>query len=990
MTQDHDAHDVDSEHDLAGALGVGAATPPATSTFDAGRVLARAAARRALFPELVEAQDPIAIGRYRIRELLGRGGMGVVYAADDPELHRRVAIKVLGSGDGDDDARARLVREAQALARVAHPNVVAVHDAGTVPALSALGGRAGETWVFVAMELVEGATLRQWLLAAQHSWREILATLVAAGRGLAAVHAAGLVHRDVKPDNVMIGRDGRTRVMDFGLARGPEMDATEPSVGHRDALSLSVTRTGAIVGTPAYMAPEQHLGLPLDAKSDQFGFCVMAWEALHGVRPFRGRTVEELAAAVCDGRLAPLPETSRVPQWLRHALRRGLATDPSQRFASMDALLEALQRDPGRRRIAQVLTAGVTIALLAGAAAQAWSHRRTASTCAAAAAEIDRVWNDDARARVREAFDATAAPHARATFERVVPWLDRERDAWTELRERACLAEAASPRSEQGPRQRACLHDRLAGFTATIDELTRADRALLDQAVTMAAGLQPVAQCEQERELLRYDTPAATQGEDAEAVRAELARARTAVAAARFDEAWVHAQAASAAGAALDDPRLRAECELMGGAIEQAQGHFDRAAPLLLSAYHRAGAAGADELAAATATRMVRVSEGLGQLDRAEAWADDARMWLERAGELGGVRESDLLAAVASVQNERGRYADALATAEAALALTRTAEGEHHPDVAISTATVGAQAGMAGDATRARVELERALALGEPLLGEHPDVAIWIANLGMLAEERGALDEALSLHRRALQILEHTAGPDSPTVAGVEDNIGRVHYLLDQLDEAERHHRRALAIRERIGNDGDLAYSYNNLATLALKRSEPGRAVEALRAAVAAMERSSPGDHPVTATLLGGLALALGRDQKYDEAVSTVERAIAMAERTHADAGAVAHLRDLAGTVLVDAGKPRDAIERYRAAMAQRAAAQGDPDDDLDAWQGLARAHLALAEPDAAADAAERALAILARRQVAPAQRASLELLLARASWDAGRDRTRA
>src|SRR5580692_5487852 len=324
------------------------------------------------------------IGRYVVLGLLGRGGMGEVYAAYDPELDRKIAVKLLrtrgGSGEAASDGKTRLLREAQAIARLSHPNVVIVYDVGTFCES-----------VFIAMEFVEGHTLGYWLQAETRGWREVLDVYVAAGRGLVAAHAAGLVHRDFKPDNVMITKSGLVRVMDFGLARelmtadapslgglaldaaaraaaladtfenGADLDATA-KLGAGGApneavpgisggyLRLKLTQTGAMLGTPAYMAPEQFAGTGGDARSDQFSFCVALYEGVCGSRPFAGDNVLALMANVVAGVVSDLPPDARVPAWLRRILLRGLSADPKDRFPSMTELLAALGHDPAVRR----------------------------------------------------------------------------------------------------------------------------------------------------------------------------------------------------------------------------------------------------------------------------------------------------------------------------------------------------------------------------------------------------------------------------------------------------------------------------------------------------------------------------------------------------------------------------------------------------------------------------------------------------------------
>jgi serine/threonine protein kinase len=291
-----------------------------------------------------------------VLEILGRGGMGEVYAAYDPELDRKIALKILHAGGPANDSRgrSRLLREAKAIAKLRHPNVIAVHDAGTL-----------DDRVFLAMEHVEGMTLGAWLAERPRTRQEILNVFVAAGRGLEAAHAAGLVHRDFKPQNVMVGRDGDVRVMDFGLARsideepepvpGPAALAAAQSdlavsAGAPGRAALPLTRTGELVGTPLYMAPEQFRAERTDARTDQFSFCVALYQALYGAYPFAGAGFGELMAAVNGGQVQPPPAKSAVPPWLRRILLRGLSVDPAARWPSMQVLTAALGRDPARRR----------------------------------------------------------------------------------------------------------------------------------------------------------------------------------------------------------------------------------------------------------------------------------------------------------------------------------------------------------------------------------------------------------------------------------------------------------------------------------------------------------------------------------------------------------------------------------------------------------------------------------------------------------------
>jgi len=311
-------------------------------------------------------------GRYVLLELVAGGGMGLVYAAYDPELNRKVALKVLRPNTcgkiNRSEARMRLLREAQAMARLSHPNVIAVHDVGSF-----------EDQIFIAMEYVSGRTVSQWLEEKQRPYRDVLDVFIHAGRGLAAAHAAGMVHRDFKPDNVLVSNDGRVKVLDFGLARAAEsvqqeseppslqtQTSTEAQLSTPGMLAQQLTRTGAFLGTPNYMAPEQLLRGSTDARSDQFSFCIALYEGLYGQRPFQGDNVEALAAEAVAGRVKEPPNSSGIPNWVRRILLRGLSPNPTDRYPSMDALLQSFV-DAGEPRIQRRQARALWISATAGA-----------------------------------------------------------------------------------------------------------------------------------------------------------------------------------------------------------------------------------------------------------------------------------------------------------------------------------------------------------------------------------------------------------------------------------------------------------------------------------------------------------------------------------------------------------------------------------------------------------------------------------------------
>jgi predicted Ser/Thr protein kinase len=311
------------------------------------------------FPEMLDPWLPgTQVGRYELRECIGSGGLGVVFAGFDPKLGRAVAVKLLRPDRAAlPDHRARVLREAQAMAQVRHPNVVEVHDVGETDDATST--------VYIVMELLDGISLQEWL-ARRPSWRAIVAAFVEAARGLAAAHKRGVIHRDFKPTNAMVGTDGRVRVLDFGLARESIAEASTEPVLFRsddDMLSVELTDADKVLGTPPYMAPEQHVGERIDGRADQYSLCVTLYEGLFGRRPFVGESMRELTDAKLAGRMLPLTGKP-VPRALRLVIERGLAPEPRHRFPSMDALASALERVLRRPRWNPLATlgAGATIA----------------------------------------------------------------------------------------------------------------------------------------------------------------------------------------------------------------------------------------------------------------------------------------------------------------------------------------------------------------------------------------------------------------------------------------------------------------------------------------------------------------------------------------------------------------------------------------------------------------------------------------------------
>jgi tRNA A-37 threonylcarbamoyl transferase component Bud32 len=382
----------------------------------------------------------LRVGRYVLLERLGHGAMGFVYTAYDPELTRTIALKLirpeLDLGKTQGSARARLLREAQAAARLEHPNVVTVHEAGVADDVA-----------FIAMEYVKGQTIRRWMTANDRPrpWREGLAVFLQAGEGLAAAHRGGILHRDFKPDNILLDDEGRARVVDFGLAGITHEQASRPTgleelvSGSHSKLDMHMTVTGTVLGTPAYMAPEQHASTKVDARADQFAFAVSLYEALYGVRPFAGKDLSELLEAKQE-RLSREKSRARVPGWVRAVVMRGLASDPDARWPDMPAMLAALRSNPNLRRWGWGTAAALVVTVSAGLGSQAHERAEIEAACEAEGQAIHELWNDADIALRRAAFEATGLSFAVDSWARVQATVDEYVEAYARERTALCRA----------------------------------------------------------------------------------------------------------------------------------------------------------------------------------------------------------------------------------------------------------------------------------------------------------------------------------------------------------------------------------------------------------------------------------------------------------------------------------------------------------------------------------------------------------------------
>ncbi len=542
----------------------------------------------------VPAGEPFRAGRYVILHHVGHGAMGNVYAAYDPDLERKVAVKVLRDSTRGRPLPASLDREARAMAKLTHPHVVTVYDVGSC-----------DRGVFVAMEFVEGLTLRTWLKAQVRSWREVLAVFVQAGQGLAAAHAAGVIHHDFKPDNVLVGAEDRVKVADFGLARVAASTASTVSgelidvTRSQEGVSPPVAPTGSAtptqasergpVGTLAYMAPERHLARPADARSDQFSFCVALYEALYQQRPFTGVDVAALRHAVLHGAPADPPRATPVPARVAAVLHRGLARAPEDRYPTMDALLAALAEpaplaEPARR-LHWTLSAG----LLLGAAGAMTAATRGEDRCLVAGADEDLWWQHQT-AVLGARFPGEAVGHELGRLGEVqATWAARKRDN--------CEAGQSGRLAPDLRRAReACLDRRMAELRASAVQAGEAGRA--DEAVYLLAQVAATDSCDDSSQLTTVTPPPPEQA-------AAVLRERQALAVvAGLEVAGQYGAALRGLGSiernaeALGHPPLLAEVLYQRARLEHYRGDSLRARETLAQAIDHAEAHRHDRLAA--------------------------------------------------------------------------------------------------------------------------------------------------------------------------------------------------------------------------------------------------------------------------------------------------------------------------------------------------------------------------------------------------------
>ncbi len=855
------------------------------------------------------------IGRYVVLEPLGEGGMGVVYAAYDPELDRKVAIKLLRPGQEyrrEEDGQ-RLLREAQAMARLTHPNVITVHD-------------VGQHWdmVFIAMEFVRGQTWSAWMRAQTRSLPEILEVARGAARGLRAAHDAGLVHRDFKPDNVMLGDDGRVRVMDFGLAYvDGDADATEPQESDLDGLESSgerldrLTRAGTVLGTPAYLAPEEFLGGETDARTDQFGFCISLFEAVYGQRPFAGNSALSIGAEVTAGHVE-VPPSDDVPNWIRALLLRGLSVDPADRWPSMQALEQALAHEdapPKRRAWLLGLTA---VPLVAWAAVGASDEPER--VCTGAGDELRTVWTTERGTQIRRAFASRDLPYATNSGAHVVERLDAYASAWKVAHTEAC--EATRVRGEQSSQlldaRMRCLDGRLRSLGSLAETLADADDEVVAKGSDAVAQLPSLARCAD----ADYVTAVVQPPDDpklAEAVqvlRNRLAGIDALELAGKYAEGWEKVEAIASEAAALDYPPLQAEVALRKGMLGIRTRHVDEAEAAFRQAFFDARRVGDDETRALAAVYLVRTL-GLFKQDHEGGleWADHAQAEVDRFGDPR--LQGDLLNHRGVIRHDQGNYDQAITLHTEALAIRQAALGEDHPDCGRSLMELGLSYHDSGQWDEGIRNVEASAVVMRDALGEdHPIVARVYANLAATSANTGRWGVATEYFERSAEVWTRARGPaamqaaDALVGAAMAAHRGELHEREIEMFD------RAMETFERNGTPeaaADQAVARVNLAISRMDDGDVEAGVKALEVSAAELDASKAPERTYT---YNWLAIGYGRLGRYADAIAPLQRALALQDEPGADESELGRTLFVLGKTLHALGKPEEARMRVEQAVA--------------------------------------------------------------------------
>lgn len=753
---------------------------------------------------------PLTLSRYVLTERLGAGGAGIVYRAFDPELRRQVAIKIVRTSTKATSARERLRREAQAIARLTHPNVVSIYDVGALEAADA-GGVFGRG-LYLVMELVEGKTLRQWLSARSRPWQEVLDVFLGAARGLEAAHEAGIVHRDFKPANVLVGADGRAKVLDFGLATavGAAPDSSSGAAASVDPIrdiavdekrgpqGAPLTREGTVMGTPPYMAPEQHEGERADTRTDQYALCAALWEGLAGHRPFVADDPEQLCSMKRRGPPPP-PSNSSAPKWIFGLLARGLAPVPDDRWPSIDALIGVIQKR--RKRTRRVFAAAIALLIVGSATAGmvAFASRSANAPCESLTAET--VWSPAQRRETEAAFRGSGLAFAPTTWAKVDAKLSTFAQRWARQREQLCRDTASGAvAAEEFTQKDACLERHRQRFDSLARRLAVADPAAVTNASLSVSNLPDLTDCERGEALsprLRIDDDRVRE------IDQFLREASAEYDLGRYQRARAMSHEALSLAERVGDHLGEARAARQLALVANNSGHRDEGAQ-----WSRRG------LLAAEASRderqivhqLLGISAHAPDLTSAELWLDLAQRRIEHIDPEGADHRlaADLAAARASAARGHDDHLAALEHARRAVTMLAEAVGADAPQLIYPLNTLAMTYDELGDLQRALETNQRALDLSREHLGDfHPATASLLNNRGSILRHHGHDERALDVLIKALERKEATHGRDAKRLLTTLLNLSYALANTGRFERARGFVDRMQSIAVRPPSSGD-------------------------------------------------------------------------------------------------------------------------------------------------------------------------------------------
>lgn len=845
-----------------------------------------------------ELEIGTSVGRYVLLRPLRARRRTRLFVAWDPELDRNVCLELLAMRDDDREyERERILHEAQTLARVSHPNVVVVYDVGS-----------WSDGVYMAMEYVEGESLAEWLRATapeRPPWQAVRDVIVQAGRGLAAAHAAEIVHLAVEPSNIVVGSDGIVRVLDFGLAQRmrPQLSLDTSTDGSVDSGRVPPP----VRGSPAYVAPERHRGEAPDARADQFALCVVAWEAFYGRLPFAGESRRELRGNVVRGRIEG-PSASDVPAWIESALRRGLATIPDARWPDMPALLDQLSRDPRRSRTRAFAVGGAVVAL--GGAGWAWHARIAAeqALCRGGEQKLVGIWDAPTREQAKAAIESTGVDYAGATWAAVHTVLDAYATAWIDMYTDAC--EATRLRGEQSEslldRRMTCLEARRQELQALVRVFVEADAAVVERAVEAASGLEPIDPCaDVERLMARAPVVDPEQRARHEQLATLRAQARALERSGRMEEAGKVGEQALALALELGADPEAALTHLSLASVDEARGDIEAALEHVDEAVWLAERAGADVERLHAVTQLAWT---LGHLS-ADPFAGHTlvRVGLGIVDRLGGdtLPRARLLSHEAVLYIDEGKYREAIELGLQAAEQVQRLDADD-AELGVIYNNLAAAHQLLGEADEALRYYERAREVRTRMLGEaHPDVAEILANAASVKHALGRLAEAEADFRRAIQILESGPGPREVFMRNLHNNFAILLQDLGRYDEAVAYYQRAIDGWRAVDPAQPLVgVGLSNIADLELDRGRPDVAERHAAEALALLEATLEPEHRYVANA----SATLGR-----------------AKLANGDAAAALPLLRRGLVVLADSSADEEAGARTRLALAEAlVATKGD------------------------------------------------------------------